>query len=93
MSNEEPWLRQAREALNGKGVLDADVAATEAFHSSLNEEKPKIRRGLQQHGTDVVKNDNDPTGDGDQSPNHLGYSGKQYYRDLFASGKPMYFAQ
>ncbi len=93
MSNEESWLRQVRESIYSVCVRDADVAATEAFFSSLEEEKPKIRRGLQQHGTDVETNDNDPSGDGDQSPTHLGYSGQQYYRDLFASGKPMHFVQ
>jgi hypothetical protein len=46
-----------------------------------------IREKLKRHGTDVDKNDADPTGDGDQSPIHLDHDGKQVFCDLFASGR------
>ena len=45
-----------------------------------------LRERLRRHGTDVDLNDRDPFGDGDQSPIHLDDSGKQVYRDMFASG-------
>jgi hypothetical protein len=52
----------------------------------LNEIKARIRDSLKRHGTNVDMNDADPTGDGDQSPVHLDFAGKQVYRDLFALG-------
>lgn len=49
--------------------------------------RAEIRRKLSKSGTDVKKNDDDPFGDGDQSPLR-GRSSReqQIYRDLFAEG-------
>ena len=59
----------------------------ESCQKPLPELQAWIRQGLIEHGTNVEQNDNDPLGDGDQSPiRNCSESKKQFYRDLFAMG-------
>jgi hypothetical protein len=56
------------------------------MHPVLLKKRNQIRDRLRRFGTNVDGNDEDPTGDGDQSLIRLNYSGKQVYRDLFGEG-------
>ena len=66
--------------------VEAYQLMDEMSRLSLTQVRARIRQGLERHGTNVEQNDNDPTGDGDQSPVRLDHDGKQFYRDLFATG-------
>ena len=76
-----------RERIQSESYQASVESVDEASRIDVLKLREEIQEKLKRHGTDVDKNDADPTGDGDQSPIDLDHDGKQGFRDLFASGR------
>lgn len=63
----------------------SDLQTNPVQHMSLTDVKSYFRTNLQRNGTNVVQNDADPTGDGDQSRIPANYD-QQFYRNMFSMG-------
>lgn len=88
VNEDENMLMGIRESL--ERLFEAEMLRTvddAQQDRPLHVQMSEIRKKLKKYGTDVDRNDADPTGDGDQSAVTLSDSGKQVYRDLYGTGK------
>lgn len=69
---------------NANNAREVEFQQDALLRMSLPEVQAYLRSQLSSHGTNVTMNDEDPYGDGDQSP--VASHHAQFYRDMYASG-------